>query len=130
MCHYTKHIGITDKHARATLLEKYQRNKKARYDGPMKGSGSMGRITYTPTSPHTSIFKASFTKGTVEADLMTDQGRCSLHIYSVARKDQEELVGRPGKSTLIKSSVPRSYRRSMSNLLLSREIRRHSAIEA
>lgn len=66
--------GITDNATRATLLEQYRRNKKASHDGRKKDSGSIGRISYTPTSTHSTIFKALFAKVTVEPDLMGDQG--------------------------------------------------------
>lgn len=69
--HYVTICDIMDNNTRDTVLEQYQR-KMARYDDPKKDIVNIGRISYTLTSPHSSIFKASFTKSTVKVYLLAD----------------------------------------------------------
>lgn len=71
--YYISNCENSDEDTKAPLLEQYRKSKKARYDEPMKEAGNMKCIEQTPASPHSSIFKALFSKGGTRTDLVADQ---------------------------------------------------------
>lgn len=63
--YYLSKCGIWNKKTSDLSLEQYRKNKKARYH-EQEHAGNIGRIINVTTSTHSSIFKTTFAKWTIE----------------------------------------------------------------
>lgn len=70
--HISKY-GISNNETKTMILEQYSQAKRALIDGTRKSSGSVFRITDTPSSPHLSISGISFARSSIEINVMADQ---------------------------------------------------------
>lgn len=89
---YLSNCEISVKDARKALPYQHNKAKKARYKESRKQASNVVGIASTSSSPHSLIFKALFTKGKVESNLMTDQGADAYFISSsLLEKIQQSL---------------------------------------
>lgn len=79
--HYLSRCARSDKNTKASLLEEFRKAKRARIEAGRGGTGTVGQITNAVALSHSSVFKASFADGKIEADIMADQ-RADANIMS------------------------------------------------
>lgn len=72
--HYISQCPISSDETKTVLLEDFRRAKRARIDAAKRKDRKVGQVIRSTSSSHSALFKAIFANGTVEKDLMADQG--------------------------------------------------------
>lgn len=96
--HYLSQCPISDNNTKTTLLEEYRKAKRARVEAGRNGAEKIGRVTEEASSPHSSVFRASFANGKIEVSVMADQGAdANLMSKSLLRNVQKKIADRTTK---------------------------------
>lgn len=84
----------------------------------------MNRVAYSPSSPHLSVFKASFARKCIRTSVMADQGAGANFVsVNLLNKSQQNTGKIRHKSTKPAAHISRRNRRSMSSLYQQRQVR-------
>lgn len=72
--HYISHCPISTAETQSSLLKDYRKVKIARIDSAKKRDCKGGQVIQSVATVHSALFKAMFANGTIEKELMADQG--------------------------------------------------------